>query len=137
MLSIEYSKAFDAGREDLIDSFVANRPSGYMDLLERTLSTIQHYYPDSDLDSDRIKCVNFGNYQGTLVFVIGGTGYQPYDHYFTTVSYGSCSHCDAFAAADECYDRYDDDGNERQPSRDDCVGYLRLCLHLLQSLKQL
>jgi hypothetical protein len=135
MLSIEYSKAFDAGRDDLIDSFIDEVPTGYDDLLERTLCVINHHYPGSELDPDRIKRVNFGGYQGTLIFVIGGKGYQPWEHFIASVNYGSCSHCDAFQAADDSWDRWDDDGNERSPDRDDCAGYVRLCLHLLQSIK--
>jgi len=141
MLGIEYSKAFDAGREDLIDSMIEKRPTGYQDLLERTIRVVsEHFVGDDDwsdcnLDPDRIKCIDWGHYQGTLFFVIGCTGYQPDEFYTARVSYGSCSHCDAFQACDDGIDRWDDEGNERPLNRDDCAGYVRLCLHLFQSLR--
>lgn len=48
--------------------------------------------------------IDSGEYQGTMVFVTPGGGYQPYEHYITYVSYGSCSGCDTLQAIIEYQD---------------------------------
>lgn len=50
-------------------------------------------------DPDRIHAIDDGAYQGTLIFVVGASGYQPTHYWATQVSYGSCSGCDALVAA--------------------------------------
>lgn len=51
-------------------------------------------------DPERVHMIDDGNYQGTLVFVVGADGYQPCDYWYTLVSYGSCSGCDTLEAAE-------------------------------------
>lgn len=72
-------------------------------------------------DYEKIKVVDFGDYQGTLVLVVGAQGYQPYRHWVTAVSYGSCSACDTIQEA--CDDK-------------DYESLYTLALHMLQSLKE-
>jgi len=128
MLPIEYSKAFYAGRAELLESYKSDSPTGYADLLRRTLDMVNAKIDDCDdfdgdkFDTDRIKSVSVGDYQGSLYFIIPADSYS--EGAFTAcVSYGSCSHCDAFEACEGC-----DDGPDYE-------GYVRLSLHLFQSLK--
>lgn len=124
MLSIEYSKAFDAARAELLESYKNDEPSGYSDLLRRTLDAVNSHSDKNKcdtFDTDRIKSVSTGSYQGNLYFLITTEGYFG-DAYTASVSYGSCSHCDAFEA---CRGYGDDPDYE---------GYVRLSLHLFQSL---
>lgn len=48
------------------------------------------------LDSKKITVVDDGDYQGTLLFIIPFSCYQPceYEYLMTYVNYGSCSGCD-------------------------------------------
>lgn len=55
-------------------------------------------------DWDRFQVINHGEYQGELVFIMVPNVYQPSldkDYYFTSVMYGSCSHCDTMAHVQE------------------------------------
>lgn len=80
-----------------------------------------------DMDHERVTRIDHGHYQGTLVFVVGGEGYQPYRHWYVKVGYGSCSGCDALESArDEC--SWDYDTNQR-----DNVAPLYKLLHDLAS----
>ncbi|KKL82598.1 hypothetical protein LCGC14_1983120, partial [marine sediment metagenome] len=74
----------------------------YKSLLRKALEVIQGSEGlgyGSTPDPERIHEINDGDYQGTIVFVIGAKGYQPDTYWSTTVYYGSCSGCDAIEAA--------------------------------------
>ena len=76
-------------------------------------------------DPSRIHVINDGDYQGTLVFVIGATGYQPDVYWYTKVYYGSCTGCDALEGAWGY-------GTDR-----DWESLWTLTLHMMQGLKEL
>ena len=46
------------------------------------------------LDPERIQEIDWGDYQGTLLYIVGAEGYQPSTFFSMVVSYGSCSGCD-------------------------------------------
>lgn len=82
----------------------------YLDILKtviRTLnsdegiplkSKLDYCRGEKMLDPDRIQEIDWGDYQGTLLFVVGAEGYQPSDFYTFVVDYGSCSGCDLLQA---------------------------------------
>lgn len=76
-------------------------------------------------DPTRIHKIDDGDYQGTLVFVIGATGYQPFDYWYTRVYYGSCSGCDALEDAWGY-------GEQR-----DYEGLWTIALHMLQGMRKM
>ena len=73
--------------------------------------------------------LDFGDYQGTLIFVFTNDVYQPSveETYYTSVHYGSCSGCDTLLSICEYYDELP---NERQLNE-----LMTLCLHLVQNTK--
>src|SRR5581483_5779174 len=77
-------------------------------------------------DPSRIHTIDDGDYQGTLLFVIAANGYQPYDYWYTKVSYGSCSGCDTLEAVRS----YSDD----TPTAEQVNDYWTLALHIVQGL---
>jgi len=77
------------------------------------------------LDPERIQCIDWGDYQGTLCFVVGETGYQPLRHWGACVGYGSCSGCDTLEAIK-------DDG---EPEDVKAEKLLTIALHFVQGLK--
>lgn len=100
----------------------------YLGLLSKALEIVcaQVEFPYGDKpDIDRIHRIDDGDYQGTLVFVIGADGYQPSTYWYTDVSYGSCSGCDALEAAWG----YGDDCNYE--------GLYLIALHMLQRAKEM
>ncbi len=55
------------------------------------------------LDVENMTTIDNGDYQGTLLFLIPFSGYQPseYEYLMTYVNYGSCSGCDTLQAIQE------------------------------------
>ena len=80
-------------------------------------------------DLERIHRIDDGDYQGTLVFVIGGKGYQLSTYWYVKVSYGSCSGCDTLEAIRE----YGGDLPKPQQVED----YMKLALHIVQGLNKM
>ena len=78
-----------------------------------------------ELDPNRITEIDHGEYQGTLIYVIGEPGYQPSNYVVTKVDYGSCSGCDTL-------DRILEDSDNQAQQLDDL---LVLCLHIIQQMK--
>jgi hypothetical protein len=120
-----FVKRFDAARETLKAKYLAEPPSSYDDIVKDVVGIVSDPEVDSDPDVDRIVKVDHGDYQGMLLFVIGGSGYQPHSYWVTDVSYGSCSGCDTLQRINDMTDRDEAAG--------DCV---TLALHLVQSMKQ-
>ena len=55
-------------------------------------------------DWSRFRTIDDGEYQGEIVFIMVPNVYQPSldkDYYFTSVVYGSCSHCDTMQHVQE------------------------------------
>jgi hypothetical protein len=103
----------------------------YKGLLENTLRILYKDHSSDFPDYNRITEVDNGDYQGTLVFVIGGQEYQPSieDHWYTSVSYGSCSGCDTLEAIRVCGDGH--------PQPEQVEDYWTLCLHMMQKMKRM
>ena len=101
----------------------------YRDLLQKALEIVVRGKEDSYRnplpDPERIHAIDDGDYQGTRVFVVAAQGYQPFDYWYTKVSYGSCSGCDSLLAAW-------DYGHES-----DYGGLWLLALHMLQRAKRM
>lgn len=114
------------------DALVASKPRTYKEILEVTLRALDDEW--GFLDPDRIVEADWGDYQGTKVFLVGGAGSSPAAHYVTYVSYGSCSYCDLL---DGIYSDvpHDEDCNRvyGDQFRNDL---LRLALHMIQRMKE-
>jgi hypothetical protein len=116
---------FIAAEADVRDCFASNAPSSYEGIVEVVVDAIFDA-DDGSPHPKRIHTINDGDYQGTLLFVIGADGYQPSDYWFVKVGYGSCSGCDTLQAIQ--------DGiwiAEGDTAIDD---YWTLALHIVQGL---
>jgi len=82
-------------------------------------------------DFKNITQIDYGEYQGTFVFIVGGRTYQPNanEHWYTYVEYGSCSVCDTLEST----------RNYRggPPTTEQVTDYWTLCLHMIQRMKRL
>lgn len=121
---------FDAKREAMRAAFRAKRPNGYGDIVRAVVEALQD---DDDYrgcpDPSRIHRIDDGDYQGTLFFAIGATGYQPFTYFCVLVAYGSCSGCDAF----QDIRGYGDE----PPTEDEVSGYMNLALGIVQRMKMI
>ena len=113
-------------RAQLLESF----PDDYKTLVTRVIEqlALEADYPVYP-DANRIYEIDDGDYQGTLVYVIGCTGYQPSQYWYTVVDYGSCSGCDTLEALRENKECHKD------PTYID--GLMTLALHIVQGLKRM
>lgn len=130
--------------QQFVDRFIENKeavlanirqapPYSYRDVVEIAL---RHAVTDDygQPDPSRIHELDDGDYQGTLVFVIAATGYQPYDYWYVKVSYGSCSGCDTLQAISDSMPY--ESRFEGKPAPESAVqDYYTLVLHIVQSLK--
>ena len=124
----EFVKAWDARKGEIEAQFRAKHPENY-DQIVKAVVTIIHANSDGygRPDPERITSIDHGDYQGTLLFIIAGSGYQPNNYWFVKVSYGSCSGCDTL----ECIRDYC--GNP--PTDEQVTDYMTLALHILQGIK--
>ena len=122
--------AWDENKAKVQAVFEAAHPKDYKTVIR---SVVQMLHDASDEytkpDPERIHEIDDGDYQGTLVYVIGATGYQPDDYWYVKVSYGSCSVSHPLEAI-----RNYEDG---VPSEDQVKQYMLLALYVVQGMRQM
>jgi hypothetical protein len=110
------------------EAFAESHPGSYTAVVKIVIEAISADEDYDTPDPERIHVINDGDYQGTLLFVIAGKGYQPSDYWYVKVGYGSCSGCDTLEGIRN-YD-YDD-----TPTLSQVDAYYTLALHVVQGLK--
>jgi len=124
-----FVEKFDANRDTLRAQFKAERPASYAAIVKAVVEVLKSDDGYDAPDPARIVEIDHGDYQGTLLFIVGAGGYQPSDYWFVKVGYGSCSGCDTLQAID---------GYSDEPPTDDQANeYLTLALHIVQGLKSM
>ena len=102
----------------------------YEDFTKKVIDII---FNDGDYEFDiknYFQKIDFGDYQGTLIFVFAYDTYQPSadETFYTTVHYGTCSGCDTLLSI--CSWDY-----EEKPSEEQVKDYMKLALNLIQEMK--
>lgn len=132
----EFNEKWFERKGDLKKVFLESHPESYEDILKTLISVVINPDQEDHLPcNSAIKTTDFGDYEGTLVFVIPNYDVYPSDFWTTFVSYGSCSVCDTLQAINSHAD-YDDDGELMKPTPKMAEDYLTLALHLLQRMKE-
>lgn len=136
-------KKWDKNKDKLREYFENNKQEDYADSYgDFTKKVIEVIFNDDDYgynDGDQYEVfdlkrhfqeIDFGDYQGALIFVFAYDVYQPStgETFYTSVDYGSCSGCDTLQAI-RGYD-YDETPTERQVN-----DYMELALNLIQEMK--
>lgn len=138
----EFVQRFDAARDALRDMVIQELGKSDVPHLQyETLMTwlVETINPKQDYDlpdPTRITRLDYGDYQGTLVFVVAAVGYQPSQVWATTVSYGSCSYCDALESAVSSVGYGDDERDEASVTKA-ADQVMTLMLHMLQRMKEI
>lgn len=117
---------FMAGKDSLRETWRTAPPQAYKDIVKDVVKLVSDEDGYREPDPERVHEINDGDYQGTLVYVIGATGYQPSDYWYVRVSYGSCSGCDTLQDILEY-------GVEMTDERLDRL--MTLALHVVQKMK--
>ena len=125
----EFVERFENNRDKLAELFRNKHPDNYEEVVKNVVSIVTDINEYDSIDPERIHVVDDGDYQGTLVFVIGAKGYQPSDYWYVKVGYGSCSGCDTLQSIRE----YDD----KPPTEEQVKDYMTLALHIVQGLKKM
>lgn len=115
-------------KDELRALFAEKHPEEYKSIVQAVVKVLHGEYEDGSPDPERIVEVDHGDYQGTLVYIIGATGYQPRTYWAVMVGYGSCSGCDTLQAI--CGGYSDDPPTEEQIN-----DYMTLALHIVQKIK--
>lgn len=123
----EFIDKFIEIRVTLLEQFCQKEPNSYEDIFTQTIEMMfkdcdEYSYPDFK----RITVIDHGEYQGTLVFVVGGCEYQTSNYWMTSVDYGSCSGCDTFEAYSDC-----DNPEESAPHM------ITMALHMIEGMKKI
>lgn len=121
---------FMAKKGQLREQFKAQRPESYSVIVRAVVEAVmdENDYDCDSPDPERIHEIDDGDYQGTLVFVVGAQGYQPFKYWYIRISYGSCSGCDTL-------DRIHMESWEDTPTDSQVSQYIDLALYVVQCMK--
>jgi len=111
-------------------------PGSYLDVVRGVIETINAGDDYGEPNSKVIHVIDDGDYQGTILFIIPESGYQPSTYWVVSVHYGSCSVCDTLQSITDCYDytgNYDDRKLTDQAIKD----LMTLALHIVQRIKEI
>jgi len=125
----KFVNRFMAAESVLRETFAAKHPDAYIDIVKAVVSVIGEEGEWGEPDATRIHQIDDGDYQGTLVFVIAARGYQPWEYWYVTVGYGSCSGCDTLEGIR--------DYSIELPTKEQVDAYMTLALHIVQGLKSM
>jgi hypothetical protein len=130
MMIEEFTKAWFANLGKVREKFADKHPEDYKAVVRAVVEMLSESCDEySWPDPGRIHQIDDGDYQGTLVFVIGAKGYQPDRYWYVKVGYGSCSGCDTL----EHIRGYDSE----PPTLAQVEQYMTLALHVLQGMKEM
>jgi hypothetical protein len=124
----EFAEKFESNKAKVEGFFREKHPEDYKEVVKNVVSVLADDEYGS-IDPERIHVIDDGDYQGTLLFVIAATGYQPSDYWYVKVSYGSCSGCDTL----QSISGYSDE----RPNDEQIKDYMTLALHIVQGLKKM
>ena len=103
-------------------------PENYLELVINVIKIIESD-EHGDISSERVREIDDGDYQGTLLYLIADNSYQPSDYWYARVNYGSCSGRDTL----EAIRNYDN----KKPTVQQIKDYLLLSLHIVEWLRPL
>lgn len=123
----EFVKIWDEFKGEVEAKFTESHPS-YTEIVTAVVEMLAEHSTEYDHpDPKRIHVIDDGDYQGTLLYVIAASGYQPSTYWSVFVGYGSCSGCDTL----QSIAGYSND----KPNAEQVKDYMGLALNILQGLK--
>lgn len=127
-----FVKAWDENKhllEEYIKTHNQDEYDDYEELVKLVIEKVLNNYKDLSFKTDDIVEIDFGDYQGTLIYVFHEDICQPDtdETFYTSVDYGSCSGCDTLQSIN--------DYSNELPTEDQVKQYMDLCLHLIQNIK--
>jgi len=120
---------FMKNKQALRESLAKAHPENYLEIVTLLIEALQGGGEASWPDPKRIHVIDDGDYQGTLIFLIGESDDPPSVYWCITLAYGSCSSCDTLQRIR--------DFSDTNPTEEQIDGYMTLMLHCVQSMKEL
>lgn len=114
-------------KEFIRAKFAANHPEDYAEVVKNVIEELHDPDTYSSPDPTRITEIDHGDYQGTLLYIIASSGYQPSTYWAVKIFYGSCSGCDTLQGIRGYSDK--------PPTEEQTKEYMMLALHIVQGLK--
>ena len=131
----KFTKRWFERKDTVQEKFEAKLPSSYSDIVLAVVEMLNDEDEYETPDPSRIHEINDGDYQGTLLYVIGAAIYQPSTYWYVKVGYGSCSVCDTLQAILDGEWGLETE-EEKKAWKDKAVSKLMtLALHIVQGLK--
>lgn len=124
----QFVELFESKRSEIEEQFKAIHPESYEDVVRIVVAALSVEEEYGLPDPNRIHLIDDGDYQGTLLFVVGARGYQPSRYWGVKVGYGSCSGCDTLLSIKS------DGGYDERPNEGQVKDYMTLALHVVQGL---
>ena len=135
----EFVNQWDKNKKELEEYFRTHKQEEY-NKYSKIVKLLIQYVLNKGLndDCDEIKInpdtlteIDFGDYQGTLIYVFAEDTYQPSTNetFYTSVGYGSCSGCDTLQSIQEY-------GLEELPNEEQVEDYMKLSLDILQKINR-
>lgn len=123
----ELTKAWPDIERALLAKYSEEGPGSYEQIFRDLITE----WPDPNgwedgPDPDRLVTIDHGDYQGTIVFVVGAKGYQPWTYWVCKAGYGSCGGCDALEAIRDYH-------YEGKPTEQQAKDYVALARQMLQA----
>lgn len=121
----EIISLWDKYKENLRKSFESEQPEDYKRLIQMIARDVLNAEKEI-YDIEDITEVLPPHYSGTLILVMHKNKCEPdvSDYIYTSIWYGSCSHCDAIEYAKYYCDNKAD-------------GYMQLALHIIQKFRRM
>lgn len=129
-----FVKQWDKNHKKLREFFKNNTIEKYDEykkliklVLELIINKDNNVYGET-INIDELKEIDYGDYQGSLIYVFPANVYQPIarDTFYTTVDYGSCSVCDTLLSIIDYHP-------EKKPNDNQIKDLMQLCLNLVQN----
>lgn len=131
----EFIEAWNKNKDDLQEYFETTRQeeyNSYEKLVQLCFYKVINPYIEWEykkFDISKMIKVDYGDYQGTQIFILPRNIYQPSvkDYVYTHTYYGSCSGCDTLLGISGYSDGL--------PDKRQVEDYMTLCLHLIEKCK--
>ena len=133
----EFTKRWFSHNHLVREQFEKEIPSSYSDIVKAVVTMLHDEDDYGSIDPKRIHSIDDGDYQGTLLYVIGASGYQPSDYWYVKVGYGSCSGCDTLQAITDGEWSCDTDEEKAAWKKETVDKLMTLALHIVQGLKKM
>ena len=133
----EFTKRWFERNHLVREQFEKEIPDSYKDIVKAVVTMLHDEDKYESIDPERIHEIDDGDYQGTLLYVIGDTSYQPDTYWYVKVGYGSCDACDTLQAITSGEWGLETE-EEKQAWKKEAVDQLMtLALHIVQGLKKM